>query len=48
MYGWIVEAYTGFLWGSLMEREHLENPGVDGNIILIWVSRKWDVGTWTG
>ena len=24
------EAYTGFWWGNLMERDHLEDPGVDG------------------
>jgi len=48
MYGWIVETYTGFLWGRLIEREHLEDPGVDGRIILRWVSRKWNVKTWTG
>jgi hypothetical protein len=28
---------------NLREREHLENPGVDGRIILKWIFRKWDV-----
>jgi len=42
------EAYTGFWWGNLGERDHLGNPGVDGRIILRWVFRKWDVGVWTG
>jgi len=28
------EAYTGFWWGNLRERNHLEDPGVDGRIIL--------------
>jgi len=31
-----------------MERDHLENPGVDGRIILRWIFRKWDVRVWPG
>jgi len=42
------EVYTGFWWGNLKERDHLEVPGVDGMIILGWIFRKWDVGVWTG
>jgi hypothetical protein len=38
------EAYTGFWWGNLRERDRLEEPGVDGRIILGWIFRKWDVG----
>jgi hypothetical protein len=30
------------------ERVHLEDPGVDGNIILRCIFRKWDVRIWTG
>ena len=29
--------YTGFWWGKLRSRAHLENPGVDGRIILRWI-----------
>ena len=37
------EAYTGFWWGNLRERENLEDSGVDGRKILRWIFRKWDV-----
>jgi hypothetical protein len=30
------------------ERDHLEDPGLDGRIILRWIFRKWDRETWTG
>jgi len=38
------EAYTGFWWGNLKERDHLGDRGVDGRIILRWIFRKRDVG----
>jgi len=34
----------GFWWGNLRERDHLEDPRVDGRIILRWIFRKWDRG----
>ena len=42
-----IEAYTGFWWGNLREKDHLGDPGVDGRLILSWIFRKWDVGVWT-
>jgi len=38
------EVHTGFWWGNLRERDNLEDPGVDGRVILRWIFRKWDVG----
>jgi len=38
----------GFGGGHLRERDHMEDPGVDGRKILRWIFRKWDGGTWTG
>jgi len=42
------DVYTGFWWGNLIERDHLEDPGLDGRIILRLIFRKFDVGAWTG
>ena len=36
------EVYTGFWWGNLKAIDHLEDPGVDGRIILKWIFKKWD------
>jgi hypothetical protein len=42
------EAFVGFWWGNLRERDHLGDPGLDGRIILKWIFKKWNVGVWTG
>jgi len=34
------KVHTRFWWGNLRERDHLENPGVDGSIILMWIFRR--------
>jgi hypothetical protein len=39
---------TGFWWENLMERDRLEDPGVDGRIIFRWIFRKWNGGAWAG
>ena len=35
------EVDTGFWWENLRERDHLQEPGVDGRVILRWIIRKW-------
>jgi hypothetical protein len=42
------EVHIGFFWGDLSERDHLQDPGIDGSIILSWNFRKWDVRLRTG
>ena len=34
--------HTGFWWGNLRERDHLEEPGIHGRIILEQIFGKWD------
>ena len=36
------KVHTEFWCGSLKERYHLEDQGIDGRIILKWSFRKWD------
>jgi len=42
------EVSTGLWMENLRDRDHLEDLGVDGRIILRWILRKWDVGVWIG
>ena len=42
------EVNTVFGGKTLRERDHLEDPDVDGRIILRRIFRKWDVKAWTG
>jgi hypothetical protein len=30
------------------EGDHLEDPSVDGRVILKWIFEKWDRMAWTG
>ena len=34
------EVYTGLSRGNLRERDHLEDPGIVGRLILRWIVRK--------
>ena len=40
---WRREAFTGLWRGNVRERDHLEDQGVDGRIILRQIFMKWDV-----
>jgi len=42
------ETNTGFWRGNLRERDHLEDPRINGRIILKWIFRNWGVEAWTG
>jgi len=35
-------------WGNRRERDQWGDLSIDGWIILGWISRRWDVGIWTG
>jgi hypothetical protein len=47
-YGGREAAYKEFCWGNLRKIDDLGDPGVDERIILRWIFREWNVGTWTG
>ena len=38
----------GSWWGNRREGDHWGDLGLDGWIILGWISGRWDVGIWTG
>ena len=42
--------YLKFIFGHYdrHNKRLLENPGIDGKIILKWIFRKWVVGAWAG
>ena len=36
--------HTGFWRRNLRERDHFEDPGIDGKIIFRWIFGNWDGG----
>jgi hypothetical protein len=47
-YGVRGDVHLGFWCGKLRGRDHLEDPDVDGNLIIKWTLKKWDLEAWTG
>jgi hypothetical protein len=35
------EVHARFWWGNLRERDHSEDLGIGGRIILKWIFKKW-------
>jgi len=42
------EVLKGFWCGNLRERNHLEDPDVDGRKTIRRIFKLWDGGAWTG
>jgi hypothetical protein len=40
--------HTGFWWGRVKERDHMQDLGINGGITLKWIVRKEDERLWTG
>jgi len=40
--------FIGSCWGNRKEGGYWGDLGIDKWIILEWISRRWDVGIWTG
>ena len=45
---WVREGVYRVLVEKPEGKNHWGDLGVDGWIILGWISRRWDVGIWTG
>jgi len=45
---WARRCYTGFWWENARKRDHLEEPAIDGRIILKCIFNKSGVGAWCG
>jgi hypothetical protein len=50
VYGEKINEYirTGFWWGRVKERDHMQDLGIKGKMALTWILRKEDERLWTG
>jgi hypothetical protein len=42
------EMHTGVWYGDMMGRDHSEDLGLDGRIILKLIFKEWNGDAWTG
>jgi hypothetical protein len=42
------DVHTGFWWGDLRERDHLEDLSVEVIMLLKWICKKLEGEAWTG
>jgi len=40
-YGEEEKVHIGSWWGDLLEGYHMEDPDIDGGMILKWICKKW-------
>jgi hypothetical protein len=33
---------------NLSKRHHFQDTGLDGRVVITWMLKKWDGGSWTG
>jgi hypothetical protein len=33
--------------GNMSERDHFQDTGLDGRVVIKWMFKKWDGGSWT-
>jgi hypothetical protein len=38
-----IKVHRVFWWRNLKKGNHLEDPGLNGVVILEWISKKWTV-----
>ena len=39
--------HSGFWWDNLKERDHIEDLGVGGRVVLKWILKRFGKKVWT-